>query len=240
MRFGKLLTAVGLAVTLSAQCITASAYDFWIDNIGPEKTSTTESRSEETVANDIEKVRQIAMKYSDIYVVEQKDYIDIEAIDDYMDKCSSSITLEELDNGKQGLNFGDIFDSQTHKEFTYKFRNYAGPCNLNVYFEPIVYFQIYRNIYVVGGYYDYSECNLDVDLGLWNAVNYIQGMTKEIVQWDTKMQMRQQINDLYWDISQDKGLKVFILTSEGNGNSNSNGASDTEPQKKVQSVFRIN
>lgn len=236
MKFKKLLIAVGLILGMSAQNVMATGYDFWIDSIGPEKTSTTESRSEETVLNDIEKVRQIAMKYSDIYVVEQKEYIDIEAIDKYMDDCSSSVTLAELDSGKPAINFGDIFDSQAHKDFTYKFRNYAGPCNLNVYFEPIVYFQIYRNIYVVGGYYDYSECNLDVDLGLWNAVNYIQGMTKEIVQWDTKMQMRQQINDLYWDISQDKGLKVFILTSSGS----STGNSETEPQKSVQSVFRIN
>lgn len=239
MKFGRLLITAGLVLTLSIPSVYAADYDFWIDSIGPEKTSTTESRSEQTVNNDIEKVRQIAMKYSDVYIVEQKDYIDTEAINKYLESCSSPITLAEIDSGKSSVSFGDIFDSQAHKDFTYRFRNYAGPCNLNVYFEPIVYFQIYRNIYVIGGYYDYSECNLDVDLGLWNTVNYIQDMTKEVVQWDTKQSMRQQINDLYWDISQDTGLKVFILIGNENNGGESEDENGVSGAMQIQSVFRL-
>lgn len=214
MRLKRLLVMLlALAMCLSSFSVYAIDYPFWIDEIGPEKGSIQEI-SDEKLNADIEKVRQIAMKYADKYVVTQEDYVDTTVIDDFVYEMSTPLTLSEWDSGVHNdtaEGYTKVYDSQQYKDYMSLFKTLSGPCGLEVYFEPSCYFQVYRNIFVIGGYYDYSKCNLDVEAGFTNTVADIQYRTREIIQPDAQVVLKQKINDMFWSISQDTGLKVFVL-----------------------------
>lgn len=236
MRLKRLLVMLlTLAMCLSSFGVYAMDYPFWIDEIGPEKGSIQEI-SEEKLNADIEKVRQIAMKYSDRYVVTQEDYVDTTCIDDFMYEMSTPLTLAEMDSGVQekAEAYTGIYDSQAYKDYMKRFKTLSGPCNLSVYFEPSCYFQIYRNIYVIGGYFDYSDCNLNVENDFWGAVNYIQNMTREVIQPQGRENLKKTINDMYWAINNDRGLKVFIIMGD-----QKEGAGPAELNAEVVGAYRF-
>ena len=91
---------LALAMCLSSFSVYAIDYPFWIDEIGPEKGSIQEI-SDEKLNADIEKVRQIAMKYADKYVVTQEDYVDTTVIDDcatLLNQQFDDLYNEEVEN----------------------------------------------------------------------------------------------------------------------------------------------
>lgn len=214
MKLKRLLAVlITCVVSLSSSNAYAVDYPFWIDEIGPEKGSIG-SVADEKLNADVEKVRSIAMKYADRYIVTQEEYVDTSCIDNILSEMSTPISFSEWDSGvlnsQSGGNTG-IYGSQQYNDYTLLFKTLSGPCGLEVYFEPSCFFQVYRNIFIIGGYYDYSRCNLDVESGFTNTINDLEFMTREIIRPESKVAVKQKINDLFWSISQDTGLKVFVL-----------------------------
>lgn len=197
--------------------VSARTFEFWIEDIGPEQ-GVLQTIQDDKIKSDIEIVRGIANQYADKYVVKQLDYLDCSAIDGlYIDNMNNDVSVREMDSMKHDVEFDRIFDTAEHRDFVYKFRSFVTPCGLHAEFEPSCYFEIYRNIYLVGGYMDYSESNLqniNIDAATDAAVANIEERTREKVSAEGKKTLRKEINDLVWKINNDTGLRVFIIVAD--------------------------
>ncbi len=152
----------------------------------------------------------IANSYSDRYIVEELNIVDISVIDQFFNKLSSPMTVDELDNSKPDFN-SEIIESERLKRKFNLFKLFGGLAGYSVNFEPVVYYKVHRDIYLIGGYSVYEKTCENPDEAYWNCLCKIEDMTREVVDYDTRIQMQEKIKELSEFMDKDNSFKIFIL-----------------------------
>lgn len=185
---------------------TASAFD--ITGIGPD-TSFLDSLNRD-VTDDIAYLRSLANSYSDRFVVKEVQYADISSIDEYYQALSVPLSLSEVDSGKLNIASDKAFEERMKRELNL-FKMFGGLSGYSVRFEPVAYFNIYRNITLVGGYANYTAVHSNPEDAYWQYICSVEDMTKEIVPYDTRLVLLEKIKTLHSNIKQDNRFKIFLL-----------------------------
>lgn len=175
---------------------------------------------EETVntQDDISYLENLALGYRGKYVVEKLQSADISAIDEFYRELSKPIEVKELDEGKTKLDLSVITDESLRKEFK-AFKLFSGYGGITASFEPVCYYQIYRDVVLVGGYTNYNISMPEYDVAYYVWVCAIENITREVVPNETRLKMLEGFKNLYAFMEKDKGeFKVFLL-KEGKLNS---------------------
>lgn len=162
------------------------------------------------IESDKQYLKSVADKYSPLYVVEEKEYIDISDIDRFYSELSKPLTLEELDKGKTDINL-DIAPDSNLKNNLNRFKVLAGLAGYKAEFEPIMYFNIYRDISLVGGYSYYTKTYENTDDASWAYITGVEALTKEILLYNTRLSICESIKELDNYINSDNRFKIFLL-----------------------------
>jgi len=187
--------------------------DVWaldIINVMPDDSFVT-SLGRDTKA-DLEYIKSIANLYSTRYVVREEKYIDSTAIDELYRNLSAPLTLEQIDSGQTGLDLSQIGKKEYQSNLE-KFKILGGLSGYKCEFEPIAFYRIYRDVALVGGYVKYTKTHTDPYEAYWQYICSIEGMTKEIVPYDTRMKLVDEIAKLSEFIDNDKCFKIFLFKS---------------------------
>ena len=200
----KILILVLVFCSLSSGTVQA----FTIESIGPE-TSFLDSLNR-NVAEDIDYLKGIAMQYNDRFVVTQENSIDITSIDNFYKSLSEPLTLSEIDKGKLTFNTDKVYNDTLKRELNL-FKIIGGLSGCKATFEPVCYFNIYRNIALVGGYTKYERTYTDADAAYWKYICNVEDMTKEIVPYHTRLLNLEKTRQMYNNMDADNCFKVFLL-----------------------------
>ena len=201
----KKIIVFALAVCMGLPC-TASA--FGIIQMGPDTEFT--DKAGRKLDEDIAYISSVANAYSDRYIVTEEKYADITAIDELYNKLSEPLSLSEIDTGRLDLDTSAVYSDRLKKEMN-RFKMFGGLSGCDMMFEPIAYFRIYRNIVLVGGYTSYIKSFKNPDDAYWQYVCSIENMTREVVGYDTRIEMLDKIRQMYSDMDADSRFKIFLL-----------------------------
>ena len=179
---------------------------FEITSIGPD-TDFLESRN---ITDDVNYLRQIAYSYSDRFVVTTEEYADISAIDEYYAALSAPLTLKEIDNGQKDLNMDLACEDQLNRKLNL-IGIFGGLSGYTANFEPVAYFNIYRNIQLIGGYTSYTVQYENSDEAYWECIYRMEDMTKEIIPYETRLAILEKIRILHENTKLDQQFKIFLL-----------------------------
>jgi len=197
---------LSLAVVLCISSFTVNAFD--ITGIGPD-TEFLDSLNR-NVTDDVNYLRSIADSYSDRFVVTEDKWADISAIDEYYTQLSAPLTVDEIDTGKKNLNTDTVFDEELRKKLNL-FGAFGGLSGYTASFEPVAYFSIYRNIQLIGGYTNYTSQFENPDDAYWQCICSIEGMTKEVIPYNSRLVMLEKIRTLHANNLADNRFKIFLL-----------------------------
>jgi len=200
----KMIVAV-LAVLMSFQ---TAAGAFELKEISPDASMLNDRNI--NIEKDIEYVQNIADKYSPFYVVEQVEQTDISDIDRFYTDLSRSLTLTEFDNGEIDLKLDMALDKELRRNLNL-FKVLGGFGGYKVEFEPVVYFNIYRNISLVGGYSCYTKTFENTETAAKSYIWSVENLTKEILRQNTRDKITELMYELDEFISNDSALKIFLL-----------------------------
>lgn len=162
------------------------------------------------IAGDMKYLKTVAEMFSYRYVVESLKTADITAVDEFYEAMSASATLEELDEGVTKFEADVIGDAELRKKMN-AFKLFGGLSGYTAHFEPVCYYKIHRDIVLVGGYSVYNKTYENPMDAYWQCVCRIEDMTREVVNYDTRMQMIDKIKGIDDYINQDNRFKIFIL-----------------------------
>ena len=197
---------LSLAVVLCISSFTVNAFD--ITGIGPD-TEFLDSLNR-NVTDDVNYLRSIADSYSDRFVVTEDKWADISAIDEYYTQLSAPLTVDEIDTGKKNLNTDTVFDEELRKKLNL-LGAFGGLSGYTASFEPVAYFSIYRNIQLIGGYANYTSQFENPDDAYWQCICSIEGMTKEVIPYNSRLVMLEKIRTLHANNLADNRFKIFLL-----------------------------
>lgn len=197
---------LSLAVVLCISSFTVNAFD--IMGIGPD-TEFLDSLNR-NVTDDVNYLRSIADSYSDRFVVTEDKWADISAIDEYYTQLSAPLTVDEIDTGKKNLNTDTVFDEELRKKLNL-LGAFGGLSGYTASFEPVAYFSIYRNIQLIGGYTNYTSQFENPDDAYWQCICSIEGMTKEVIPYNSRLVMLEKIRTLHANNLADNRFKIFLL-----------------------------
>jgi hypothetical protein len=155
-------------------------------------------------------LKSIAKQYSNEYIVTEELYSNITDIDDFFSNLSKPLSLAELDAGKAEFPFEIIEDDDLRKAYTI-FNVLGGHGGYSAGFEPVIYFNIHRNITLVGGYVQYKKTHDDLYAAYWQYVCEVQNLTKEIIPYDTRLMLIEHFKHLDRFINGDNKFKIFLL-----------------------------
>lgn len=194
---------------LAALCIFQSAvYAFEIKEVYPDN-SIIENRNIDK-DKDINYLESIVNMYSPFYVVERVDYMDISVIDDFYKNLSEPLSLQELDMGKTNFNLNNIFDIKLKNNLN-MFKVLGGLSGYTVEFEPVVYFNIYRNISLVGGYSCYRKAFDNPAYACREYIANVEYIAKEILPYQTRLMLEEKIQEFDDFVNADNTFKIFLL-----------------------------
>lgn len=196
------------AVLVIAMFLTGNASAFEITGINTD-TSFVDTLNRD-VQGDIQYLRNIAYCYGDRYVVREAEYADITSIDKFYEDLSSPVTLAELDSGQLSFKSDAVYSNRLKKEWNL-FKMLGGLSGCKAVFEPVVYFNIYRNITLVGGYTAYTTAYENAEGAYWQYVCSVEDMTKEIIPFESRLSLLEKTREMYENIGVDNSFKVFLL-----------------------------
>jgi len=176
--------------------------------VGPE-TSFLDSLNRD-VTDDVEHLKGIAFSYSDRYIVTEEEYLDISSIDKFYTELSKELTIEELDSGKTSFSTENVLSEKLKKELNL-IKVLGGFSGVTVNFEPVCYYNIYRNISLVGGYTQYRKTHHDADSAYWQYVCRVEELTKEVIPYHMRLALLVKTRQMYKNISSDNRFKIFLL-----------------------------
>lgn len=197
------ITALALCLSLSG---TASAFE--ITDIGPD-TSFIDNIGR-NVSADKKYLSDIAAAYKEKYVVSEEKYADISDIDTFYKELSAPVTLEELDSSSMKFGMPGVYNENLKRELSL-FNLLGGMSGCSTEFEPIAYFKIYRNITLVGGYTRYSKTHQNADDAYWQYICGVENLTKEIVPYETRLNLLEKTRQMYENMASDNRFKIFLL-----------------------------
>ena len=195
-------------VLVLCTCFSGIAQAFELEAIGPE-TSFLDSLNRD-VTDDVNYLRDMAFSYRDRFIVTEEKYLDISSIDNFYSSLSNPLTLSEIDNGRADFSTDKVFDETLKKEMSL-FKVIGGLSGCRATFEPVCYFQIYRNIALVGGYTKYEKIYSDADSAFWRYVYAVEDMTKEVIPYYTRNTYLEKTRQMYNNMNSDTRFKVFLL-----------------------------
>lgn len=155
-------------------------------------------------------LKSISKQYSEKYMVTEETYADITDIDSFFEELSAPLTLTELDRGKTEFRSNIIKEENLKSDYT-SFKVLGGHGGYSAEFEPLLYFNIHRNITLVGGYARYKKTHVDSYDAYWQYVSEVQLLTKEIIPYNTRVMLIERFQHLESFISDDKSFKIFLL-----------------------------
>lgn len=148
--------------------------------------------------------------FANKYVVEKTEETEFPEIERFYEELSKPLTQEELDKGKSDFDFGKIINKEL-KDKIKLFKSFGGLSGYKASFMPIVSYNIYRNIMIVGGFTVYEKTHQDPYEAYWQCVCEIENLTKEKVMYFTRMKLVQKVKELNDIIDNDSTFKIFIL-----------------------------
>ena len=199
------IIVIALTILLSIQG-TVSAFE--IKDISPDTSEITGRNID--VDGDKAYLKGIAEKYAKLFVVEEMETIDISEIDKFYADLSTPISLDEIDNGKINLNLEIAKDTKLRNSLN-QFKVLGGLAGYSVEFEPVMYFNIYRDISLVGGYSYYTKTYENPDDASWIYVNNLESLTKEILSYHTRIKLYDTMKELDGYMTNDNRFKIFLL-----------------------------
>lgn len=185
---------------------TASAFD--ITEIQPGAAFSDDLCRD--IEGDVTYLRNLATSYRDRFVVTEEQSADIRSIDDFFANLSAPLTIDEFDQGVLNLTVENVFEPEFKKRMNL-FKLFGGLSGYQAEFEPVAYFNIYRNITLVGGYIKYERSYENADDAYWQCVCGIESMTKETVPYGMRMKMLEKIRQLHTITLSDNRFKIFLL-----------------------------
>ena len=195
-------------ITTIMLCFSTSVNAFELTDIKPDDSYITEQGF--NVQDDINYLENIANGFKTRFVVNRVETCDISDIDRFYSELSKPMTLDEIDKGECDFNLGTIMNEKLKKKIG-DFKKFGGLSGYTANFEPICYYEIYRNITLVGGYSRYEKTYTDPYAAYWKCVCTIEDMTREIVGYNTRIKMVEKIAKINNDIDSDRSFKIFIL-----------------------------
>ena len=200
------IIAAALILLMAMPCRVSA---FNITRINPDSTviDNRDIKQEE----DIKYLKSIANIYSDRFFVEQAKYADISAIDEFYKALSEPMTLEEIDKGVVNISFDNIFSSKLRNSLK-NFKVLGGLAGYTAEFEPVAYFNIYRNISLVGGYNCYSKSFDNPADACREYIANVEFMSKEIIPYKTRVLLEEKIKEMDNFVNNDNTFKIFLLT----------------------------
>lgn len=180
--------------------------------VGVTSLNTSISKSEVEVNSDLKYLNNIAGKYAHKYVIKKDLNYDASEINAMFSKLTEPLTVQEIDTGKHNYSLPTTIGSKEFRTEMLGIKTLGNFIGLSVEFEPIVAYDIYRDLQIVGGYLVYNtEKGTDVDKLVQLYVKGVQETTKEIVPSTSKPKLKNQINRTLNFIQKDIKLKVFII-----------------------------
>lgn len=195
-------------VLVLCTCLSGTAQAFNLETIGPDTSFL--SGLERDVTDDVNYIKNIALSYGDRFIVTEENYIDISSIDKFYASLSEPLTLLEIDTGKLAFDSGSIFSNTLKRELNL-FKIIGGLSGCRATFESLCYFNIYRNIAIVGGYTRYEKTYENPDDAYWQYICKIEDMTKEVVPYNTRIAYLEKTRQMYNNMAYDNRLKIFLL-----------------------------
>ena len=199
------IIVMALAVLLSFQ---STAGAFGIKSITPDN-SVIEDMGVDT-EGDMEYLKSIADKYAQFFVVKQEEYVDISDIDRFYAELSKPLTVAEFDSGKTDMNLNIVSDKMLRNHLN-QFKVLGGMAGYTAWFEPTVYYSIYRDITLVGGYSCYTKTYENTDDASWIYITSLEALTKEVLSYNTRIKLCEKMKELDNYVSTDKKFKIFLL-----------------------------
>lgn len=163
-----------------------------------------------SASDDIAYMSGIVQSYGDRYVVTEEVSMDISEIDRFFSKLSTPISLEELDAGQINLSL-DKIGAKPYRQFLKEFKVLGGLAGYTAEFEPVAYYRIHRDIVLVGGYTVYTKAYENPEEAYWQYICGIEGMTKEIVPYETRQMLLECVKGLAVFMDSDTAFKVFLM-----------------------------
>lgn len=195
-------------VLVLCTCLSGTAHAFNLEAIGPETSFLSGLKKD--VTDDVNYLKNIALSYSDRFIVTEENYIDISSIDKFYASLSEPLTLPEIDTGTLAFDTGSVFSDILKRELNL-FKIIGGLSGCRATFEPLCYFNIYRNVAIVGGYTRYDKTFDNPDDAYWQYICKIEDMTKEVVPYNTRIAYLEKTRQMYNNMAYDNRLKIFLL-----------------------------
>ena len=196
------------AVIIIAMLLSESASAFEITGISADSSFIEELNRD--ISSDKEYLRSIATGYSDRYVVTEEEYTDIVPVDQFFEGLSEPLTLDEIDRGQIGFHTEAVCSENLQREWNL-FKMIGGLSGCKAVFEPVIYFHVYRNITLVGGYARYTTSYEDYKEAYWRYVLSVENMTKEIIPFETRIALLEKTGKMYENMAADNRFKVFLI-----------------------------
>lgn len=189
-------------------CLSGTAQAFNLETIGPETSFF--SGLNRDIADDANYLKSIALSYNDRFIVTEEECIDISSIDKFYASLSNPLTLSEIDTGSLAFDTDRVFNATLKREMNL-FKIIGGLSGCRAIFEPLCYFNIYRNVSVVGGYTRYDRMYQNPDDAYWQYICKVEDMTKEVVPYNTRIAYLEKTRQMYNNMDSDNKFKVFLL-----------------------------
>ena len=201
----KKIVVMALAILLSFRGV-ASAFEF----VEIPSEIPAVNIQQDGIESDKQYLRGIADKYAELYVVEEKESVDISDIERFYTELSEPLTVEELDDGKVNLDLSVVQDGILKNNMNL-FKVMGGLSGYKAEFKPIMYFNIYRDITLVGGYSCYTTTYQNPDDASWMFITGVQDITKEKLSYNTRINLFEKGKTLKTFIEGDDRFKIFLL-----------------------------
>ena len=199
------IIVIALAVLVSFQ---STAGALGIKSIAPDISVITDKDID--VESDIAYLKCIASVYAPFFVVKQEDNVDISDIDRLYSELSKPMTVEEVDVGKIKMDLGVVSDKELRNNLN-QFKVLGGLAGYEAWFEPVIYFNIYRDITLVGGYSCYKKTYENSDDAGWAYITGLESLTKKILSYNTRIKIYERMKCLDNFINTDNNFKIFLL-----------------------------
>ena len=148
--------------------------------------------------------------FSNRYVVSEATDAEFSEIEKFYDELSTPLTLEEIDGGNLKFDFDKVMSHELKSKIK-MFKTLGGLSGYKARFVPVKAYNIYRHITVVGGFTVYDKTHTDPYEAYWQCVCAIEGLTKEIVNYNARMKLVESVRKLNETIDNDHSFTIFIL-----------------------------
>lgn len=185
-----------------------------LDVVSVDSVYTTVDKTNQEITEALSYMNELAYGYSRKVVVKKTYDYKLEPIDAILESITSEVTIDEIDNAQIEFDISKNIGDKAYRQHLFNMRNLAYFGGLQMNFEPIVAYDMYRDFQIIAGYISYYGSETDVDKVLNNYINGVQNVTKEIISTQMKNVLRKNIESTLNYMKNDKKLKIFIVKED--------------------------